>query len=118
MEHETQKINGLGIYNVHSLMWERNAKQQRGQGGVACLIRKGCEAFISTVKNDKHKRYIWLKIMTCSDVPTFVAGCYTPHHDSSFYAYIDQDQPFLDLEEDIAYFKSKGKVIVMGDMNA
>ena len=54
-EHETQRINGLGIYNVHSLMWERNAKQQRGQGGVACLIRKGCEAFISIVKNDKHK---------------------------------------------------------------
>ena len=56
--------------------------------------------------------------MTCNDVPTFVAGCYIPHHESSFYAYIDRDQPFLDLEEDIAFFKSKGEVIVMDDMNA
>ncbi|MCO5564687.1 hypothetical protein L7F22_018354 [Adiantum nelumboides] len=28
------------------------------------------------------------------------------------------DKPFLDLEEDIAYFKAKGEVIVFGDMNA
>ena len=43
---------------------------------------------------------------------------YISHQDSNFYAYFDKDQPFANLEDDIAYFKSKGEVIVFGDMNA
>ena len=31
---------------------------------------------------------------------------------------MDKDQPFANLEDDIVYFKSKGEVIVFGDMNA
>ena len=31
---------------------------------------------------------------------------------------MDKDKPFANLEDDIAYFKSKGEVIVFGDMNA
>ena len=31
---------------------------------------------------------------------------------------MDKDQPFANLEDDIASFKSKGEVIVFGDMNA
>ena len=31
---------------------------------------------------------------------------------------MDKYQPFANLEDDIAYFKSKGEVIVFGDMNA
>ncbi|MCO5552306.1 hypothetical protein L7F22_005817 [Adiantum nelumboides] len=31
---------------------------------------------------------------------------------------MDRDRPFFDLEEDIAYFKGEGDVIVFGDMNA
>ena len=48
----------------------------------------------------------------------FVVGCYIPHQDSNFYASLDKDQPFANLEDDIAYFKSKWEVIVFGDMNA
>jgi hypothetical protein len=51
-------------------------------------------------------------------LPTFVVGCYIPHQDSNFYACLDKDQPFANLEDDIAYFKSKGEVIVFGNMNA
>lgn len=118
-EHEAQRIVGFDKYNVHSLMWARNARQRRGQGGVACMIRKSVKN-VSIVKEDMHKRYLWLKISLPDDKLIFVAGCYIPHHDSNFYACldIDRDQPFVDLEEDIAQYKNKGEVIVFGDLNA
>ena len=62
------------------------------------------------VKSDEHKCYIWLKTETPNDLPTFVVGCYIPHQDSNFYACLDKDQPFANLEDDIAYLKSKGEV--------
>ena len=37
-EHEAQQINGIGKYNVFSLMWPHNVKKKRGNGGVACMI--------------------------------------------------------------------------------
>ena len=43
---------------------------------------------------------------------------YIPHKDSNFYACLDKDQHFANIEDDITYFKSKGEVIVFGDMNA
>ncbi|RYA62356.1 hypothetical protein DD598_30455, partial [Enterobacter cloacae complex sp. 2DZ2F16B1] len=110
--------NSLEDYNLHSLMWSKNLKQRRGQGGLACMVKKGLEDFVSIVKDDKYKRYVWLKIMTPKRAPIFVAGCYIPHHDSPFYACMDRDQPFFDLEENISYFKGEVDVIVFGDMNA
>ena len=109
-EHDTQRIQGLRNYNVHSLIWEKNPRQRRGQGGVACLIKKEIEKYVSIIKNDEHKCYMWLKIETPNDLPTFVVGCYIPHQDSNFYACLDKDQPFANLEDDIAYLKSKGEV--------
>ena len=102
-EHDAQRILGLDKYNVHSLMWPKNPRQRRGQGGVACM--KGLEEYVSIIKEDKHKCYLWLKIITPNGIPTFIAGCYIPHHDSNFYACLDRDQPFASLEEDIAQFK-------------
>ena len=87
-EHDTQRIQGL--------------RQRRGQGGVTCLIKKEIEKYVSIIKNDEHKCYIWLKIETHNDLPTFVVGCYIPHQDSKFYACLDNDQPFANLEDDIA----------------
>ncbi|RYA50179.1 hypothetical protein, partial [Enterobacter cloacae complex sp. CH23B] len=79
------------------------------------MVKKGLEDFVSIVKDDKYKRYVF---MTPKRAHIFVAGYYIPHHDSPFYACMDRDQPFSDLEEDIAYFKGEGDVIVFGDMNA
>ena len=31
---------------------------------------------------------------------------------------MDEDQPFTNLESDLAYFKAKETVIIFGDMNA
>ena len=59
-----------------------------------------------------------LKITTPNGMSTFVTGCYIPHCESIFYADMDRDDPFSDLVEDIVHYKSKGEVIIMGDMNA
>ena len=32
-EHNTQSNEGLGNYNVYSLIWGKNPRQRRGQGG-------------------------------------------------------------------------------------
>ena len=69
-------------------------------------------------KNDEHKCSIRSKTKTPNEMLTFVVGSYIRHQDSNFYACLDKDQPFANLEDDIAYFKSKGEVIVFGDMNA
>ena len=48
--------------------------------------------------------YICLEMMSINatnDILIFVVGCYIPHHDSNFYAYLDRDKPFANLEKDI-----------------
>ena len=85
---------------------------------MTCIIKKEIEKYVSTIKNDERKCHIWLKIETLDDLSTFVVGYNIPHQESNIYACLDKDQPFANLEDDIAYFKSKGEVIVFGDMNA
>ena len=86
------------------------------QGGVASLINKEIEKYVSIIKNDEHKCYIPLKIETPNDLLIFLIRCHIPHQNSNFYACLDK-QPFVNLENNIAYFKSKGEVIVFGDTN-
>ena len=64
------------------------------------------------VKYDKHKQYYqmvflpsYLDAIFLIMIPTFM----------NFWV---KDQPFVNLDDDIAYFKSKGEVIVLDEMNA
>mgnify|MGYP007067659731 CR=1 FL=1 len=50
-------------------------------------------------------------------MPTFVVACYISQQCSKFYACLDKDQSFANLEYDIAYFKSKEEFIVINDMD-
>ena len=45
MEHD-----GLGNYKILSLIWLKIPRQRRGQGGVACLT----ETELSIIKNEEH----------------------------------------------------------------
>ena len=53
-EHDTQRIQGLRNYKVHCLIWVKNPRQRRGQGGVVCLIKKEIEKYLLIIKNDEH----------------------------------------------------------------
>ena len=50
-------------------------------------------------------------------MPTFVVG-YIPHQDSNFYVCLDKDKHYTNVEDNIAYFKSKRQVIVFRYKNA
>ena len=63
-------------------------------------------------KNDEHKCSIRSKTKTPNEMLTFVVGSYIRHQDSNCYACLDNNETFANLEDDIAYFKSKGEVIV------
>ena len=41
-------------------------------------------------------------------MPNFAVGYYIRHHDSYFYACLDDDQLFFNLENYTTYFKAKG----------
>ena len=53
---------------------------------MACLIKRELEDGGS--KDDEYNQYIWLKIITSNDFDfhLFVVRCYSPCHDSYFYA--------------------------------
>ena len=99
-------------------MWPKNVKQRRGTGGIACMIKHEIKTHAHIIKEDVHKRFMWVHITPPNGTSLYVTGCYIPHYDSPFYANLDKHQPYAELEEDIAHFKCKGEVIVLGDMNA
>ena len=58
---------------------------------VVCLIEREREKYVSIIKNDKHKCYIWLEIEIPNEMPTSVVGCDIPYQDSNFDVYLDKD---------------------------
>ena len=70
-QHDTQRIQGLGNYNVKSLISAKNPRQRRGQGRVACIVKMEI-ANVSIV----------IVIYMAQNRNT---QCYIPHQDSNFY---------------------------------
>ena len=116
-EHDACRIPCIQGYVTQSI-WMPSMKM-RGQGGVAVMYKEELHQVITISKVDEYKRYIWVKIET-KDKPIFIAGCYIPHRESSFYnAFkIDKGDPFGDLYADIETYTQEGIVMLMGDLNA
>ncbi len=83
------------------------------------MYKEELHKVIKISKVDEYKRYILVKIET-KDKPIFIAGCYIPHRESSFYnAFkIDKGDPFGELYADIETYTQEGIVMLMGDLNA
>ena len=45
-EHDTQRVQGLGNYNIHSLIWLKVPRQRTGQGGVASLTKMELDKYV------------------------------------------------------------------------
>jgi hypothetical protein len=97
-------------------MVEECKTMKRKRNRLACLIKRGLENCVSFIKYDEYRCCIWLKIQSPNDLPIFGIGCYILHYDSKFCSHLDKDQPFSNLEKDISYFKTKGEIIVLRDM--
>ena len=51
------------------------------------MIKRELDKYVLIIKNYEHKYYIWIKIETPNDMPTFVVGCYIPYRDSNLYTF-------------------------------
>ena len=101
-DHDSQKIQGFVKYNVGTLIWASDPRQQIWQGGVTCLNKRGLEDCLSIAKDDARKCYIW-----CSQFWNWML------HLSSyfvFYACLNREQHFVNLD--------KAKMIALVPWNA
>ena len=69
-EHDAQRVEGLGNYSVHSLIWVKKVKTMK-KGAMSYLIKREIEKYELIIKDDEHK-FNWLKVETPKDLPTFV----------------------------------------------
>ena len=48
--HDTQRIQGLGNYKIHSVILVNNPMQRRRHRGMTCLIKGELEKYVSIIK--------------------------------------------------------------------
>jgi len=101
-------------YNVYR---PKHIKAKRCSGGISLLIKNSIIKFVTVVKQNEFS--LWLKVNGVAFGMTrdiYISGVYIPPVKSVF---LNKDlDPFHKLEDDFAYFQSKGHVVSMGDFNA
>lgn len=88
-------------------------------GGTVVLVRRKFHKFVTFV-NNQYDTIIWLKIQgpLCSLNSDLYLGCvYIPPNNSSFHRVYNCDI-FNELESQITTYLAKGKVMLLGDINA
>jgi exonuclease III len=103
-----------GFEKAHAPSVRKSRKAGRSSGGLVVYIRKRIANFVTCVKKEKNKMWFQLSAphFGWSD-DIFVGAVYCPPEESPYYDnYLDK------LELDIAQYSCKGKVIIIGDLNA
>ena len=122
MVAETRFIEGRGSELMNEVFgpdfsWVgRDRKKQRarsGEGGIGILVRRGLgEAKVLKVSETSDSLWIELKM---TEATLIIAGVYlSPEYSKKEVAFIDALE---ELQGDILEFQSRGRVIVMGDLN-
>ena len=109
-------IAGFETFYIHQ---PKHKNAPHGSGGIAILIkphlRKGIKLFPS-----KTKDYVWLQLDKASlglRKSLFICFAYIPPPESTYSKRLHQN--ILDLiESDIYNYKTRGDIILMGDLNA
>jgi endonuclease/exonuclease/phosphatase family metal-dependent hydrolase len=89
-------------------------KSKSGDGGVGILIKRDLGA-VSVARASKDYDTLWVELEK-NDSRLYLAAVYIGPEGSS--RDNDGERQLLDLEADIAHFRKKGKVILLGDFNA
>ena len=99
----------------------RKGNKQRNRaclltGGVGFLIREGLQEVINVIHDAECKESIWLKLTLGGRDGSMYIGCiYLPIQGT----YINHvEECYENLSVDISRFKSKGRVVLLGDFNA
>ena len=93
-----------------------NSNLKRGEGGVGFLIREGLQEVINVIHDAEYKESIWLKLSLGGRDGSMYIGCiYLPIQGT----YVNHvEECYEKLSVDISRFKSKGRVVLLGDFNA
>ena len=108
----------LNFKSVH-LNRPKNRKTNKISGGLSVFIKSELQGGIKFLEH-KSNDYIWLKL--CGNYfgmrqDLYLCFLYNPPANSSYTQSLDED--LLDIiENDIINYSKKGKIIIMGDMNA
>ena len=92
-----------------------NIKCGRNSGGIIVWFKESIKNHIITVK--KGLTYVWLKLskeLMLSSQDIYLCAIYIPPYESPYYS----EKTFETLKSDIIEFQSKGKILLMGDLNA
>ncbi|KAK3098000.1 hypothetical protein FSP39_015209 [Pinctada imbricata] len=88
-------------------------------GGTIIIVRNIFAKFVSIVQNYADT-IIWIKLdraLSCDDQDMYIACVYLPPSNSNYFKHYDVDL-FFDIENQIQYYSSLGKIILTGDFNA
>lgn len=93
----------------------------RGSGGIAIYLSHRISKFATLWRTDKQGSIIWVKLdkQLGFNNDLYIAGCYFPPHDSTFYNWAKISNLFEDLCYDIAgVVNANGVPLIAGDLNA
>ena len=89
---------------------------KRGESGVGFLIREGLQEVIKVIHDAEYKESIWLKLSLGGRDGSMYIGCiYLPIQGTCVN---HVEECYEKLSVDISRFKSKGRVVLLGDFNA
>ena len=121
---ESWEIGDKPSFRVPGYLWfgkpickeSENSNLKRGEGGVGFLIREGLQEVISVIYDAEYKESIWLKLSLGGRDGSMYIGCiYLPIQGT----YVNHvEECYEKLSVDISRFKSKGRVVLLGDFNA
>ena len=99
----------------------RKGNKQRNRaclltGGVGFLIRGGLQEVINVIHDAECKESIWLKLSLGGRDGSMYIGCIYLPIQGTYVNYVDEC--YENLSVDISRFKSKGRVVLLGDFNA
>eukprot|EP00245_Coleochaete_scutata_P003922 TRINITY_DN159_c0_g2_i4.p1 TRINITY_DN159_c0_g2~~TRINITY_DN159_c0_g2_i4.p1 ORF type:complete len:1129 (+),score=206.75 TRINITY_DN159_c0_g2_i4:285-3671(+) len=112
-------VEGYTAYDL-----PRSAKREGGRagGGLAILVKGEISDCVAVVKESACGTRLWIKISHKEEQggDMFVCLCYLPPTGAEFFKMfrIKEDDFFQELMEEVADFMRRGRVMVVGDLNA
>ena len=91
-------------------------RAKRGSGGVVIYVRETVHRLVSVEPTAKDEDRIWLRIVNGDELPIFLGVWYIPPKGTTGY-YGIKDRWDL-LSQEVARFKARGSILLLGDFNA
>jgi hypothetical protein len=99
-------------------VWNKEAENGKGHGGIMVLVRKKKGCLIQLEREDSNKQFIWFKISENGNTIR-IAACFSPQVSKTYKSRgLDHKDPFAALKNDIVAYSQLSEVLIVGDFNA